>query len=194
MKNILAVILIGTAFGCQNIKPVDDNISYYYNLDSLINEQQMALQTIKPMLNKRARITNDSSQNSFTPDSLSWSNELNIFKEANINIPVLQGLYQSEVRDDDRSNLKIKEFTPVEDQNLKVSFLRIYYLDNIQNIRKLEAKYVEDNPIYHSGKDLRMVFEDINGKPMLSKYTIHGSQKMILQDTVSFEIEGMVRY
>ncbi|MEL7005511.1 MAG: hypothetical protein AAFN93_22680 [Bacteroidota bacterium] len=194
MKNILVVGLMLALFGCEKITPVDKNITYYYNLDSLITQQQSLLTKAKATVDKKARISGDSSETSFEPDSLEWADELNVFREATINMPVLKGLYKTETKEDDKSNLKIKEFSPIDNQELEVSYLRIYYLDNIENIRKLEAEYIEDNPIYHSERTFIMMFDDINNQPVLSGYYIKGDQKMILQDTMSFEIQGVVSH
>lgn len=193
MRYLLSALLAVTIIGCGS-PPSESDTTYYYNLDSLINSQQQALLTTEAKLHKLGRIGNDSSVNVIAPDSLTWVDELGVFREIDINQPVLQGLYQVANRNDDKSNLKIREFIAAEGEDLKVTYLRLYYLNDLSQVRKLEAEYHEDNPIYNSGRVLEMEFEDIKGTPMLSAYAITGSQKMMLQDLTTFSIQAEVKY
>ena len=188
---VLSIILI--CFGCERVGTEGEKV-YYYNLDSLMQSQQSALLQRKCQLFKTVQMASDSSKDQSTPDSLKWANELSVFNEASINRPILQGLYQSIQRNDDQSNLTIKEFTPIDPTDIKVRYLRIYYLEEESNVRKIEAEYIEENPIYTSNRQLNMTFEDIQGHAMLSEYSIAGMQKMILQDSVSFLVQGKIEY
>lgn len=193
MRKIAILLFAVVIISCKDVKPTA-TLSKYYDLDSLIVNQQKALLGMQATVVKQARIAQDSSASEFVPDSLSWSNELDVFKKASLNSPTLLGLYESTIRQDDKSNLQIKEYSPIPGEELEVSYLRIYYLNDISNIRKLEAEYNEDNPLYQSGRKLKMEFEDIKGEAMLSKYSVEGSQKMILQDLMTFNIEGTIQY
>lgn len=193
MKKIFIIIIGLMAASCGEIKP-SDKIIEYYDLNGLITRQMKTVLNRKAKIDKNARISEESSTSQFEPDSLGWSNELNVFREADINQSAWVGLYESTTINDSSSNLKIMQFVPITDEELKVSYLKIYYLDEVKNIRKLEAEYNEDNALYSSGRKLKMEFEDIKGEAVLSRYTIEGTQKMIFQDSITFDIEGKVFY
>lgn len=191
MKNILILfVLIGSA-SCQ-VKP-DKAVSVYFDTDSLMKQQKQILYEKKASIYKRAKVEGRSSEGTVEPDSLdSWTREFQMLEKININKSALEGSYEVREYDDPHSNLKIKEYSGIED-DLEVPYLKLYYLNTPDNLRIIEAAYVENNPIYHSKRDLKFVFNDFTGSSLLHKYTIKGAQKMIFKDSVKFEIKAEVK-
>ncbi len=188
---IVFLIVFPLLLGCSGQQR--DRVVMYYDVDSLISAQQNLLTIRGARLIKQARIDSDSSEKDFVPDSLQWVNELSIFKKTDINKAMLRGLYTSSVADDTNSNLTIRTLA-TDSREAEVKYLKLYYLNEIKNLRKMEALWVEQNPIYISSRKLSLTFEDISEKLLLKGYKIDGTQKMILQDTVRFEVVGKLDF
>ncbi|ELR69778.1 hypothetical protein C900_04625 [Fulvivirga imtechensis AK7] len=190
MKYILFLLFV-LALGACHVKP-DKKVSYYYDTDSLLQQQKNILQQRHASILKTATIQGNKEKSTIKPDgSVSWDQEFQIFEKININKPVLRGVYDVKEYDDIRSNLKVKEYHTSE-KDAEVLFLKIYYLNKPANLRKIEAKYVENNPIYRSQRHLEFLFDDHTGAPLLHQYTVRGSQKMIFKDSVLFTVTGKI--
>ncbi len=120
-------------------------------------------------------------------NAMDWKNELAIFSELDvINKPINKGAYKVENQADAKSNLSIKSFYTTAD--LPVKYLRIYYHQSLNKIRKIEAQYNDANSLYMSSRYLAMEFEDSFNKTILTSYSIKGGQKMFLDDSVQYTI------
>lgn len=177
-------------FSCDNHSL---KINRYYPVDSLIHAQVEFLTKSKAMLTKKAEIDGLEEENSFTPkDSSAWAHELHIFSELNvINNPVNAGNYmvESGVKDSN-SNLSILTFTGKE--TLPVVYLKVFYLEAPSKIRRIEALYKEENSLLKGSRLLILEFQEIHNKIILTSYSIEGSQKMFLGDSVQFSVRGTV--
>ena len=190
MRGIIPfVFLICIACGGQQRQ----RVITYYNIDSLVSSQQDLLVARHPLLNKKAYIDSDSSITDFKPGREQWTNELDIFKKIDINSPKLVGLYTTSTADDTHSNLKVRTLT-TNDEDAEVKYLKLYYLDRLEKLKKIEALYIERNPIYASSREVTMVFDDFEGQGILKRYQVRGMQKTVLQDTVRFEISGQLNF
>lgn len=187
----LLVLVVTALAGCHQ-KPETD-VSYYYDTDSLMVAQKEQLLERNARIIKKAQIDEKEEQGKIHPDSSdAWSREFMLFEKININKPVLKDVYEVREYDDSRSNLKVREYYS-DDEGTEVPYLKIYYLGTPANLRKIEAKYVENNPIYHSQRYLTFHFDDFTGLPLLHRYVVRGSQKMIFRDSVSFSITGQLK-
>lgn len=192
MRYFLIPLIALLAFSCDMKK--DKTASYYYDTDSLMKQQKKLLWERGAYIEKKARINGDVETANVSPDSLqAWNNEFQIFDKMNINKPVLNGVYEITEYDDKTSNLTVREYTTEKDK-VEVTRLKIYYLKDINNLRFLEARYSEDNPIYKSQRDLKITFDDFTGVPLLHKYEVTGTQKMLMKDTVQFVIQAEVKF
>lgn len=163
-------------------------INTYFDVDALVNEQIETLRERDPLLAKQISIDGQSERDTLNFDSLGWTNELEVFKLANINKPTLKGEYEAVEKTMD--DTKIWSYT-AEKQSLGIEFLHVYFGSD-STLKKLEARYNEDNALYSSERNLEMAFENVNGKSVLSNYRIYGKQKMIMKDAVEFSIESKI--
>jgi len=167
------------------------NLKYdkaYFDFDSLIDVQVTALLKAQTTINKKSMISGKEDDSSFVPDSLKLANELDVFRQLDlINKPLYRNSY--EIRDgekDTKSNLLIRSYTSKTPS--PVSFVKFYYRSSSHELKKIESVFHEENALYDTKRNLLLEFDDSNGSLLLSGYTLSGTQKMILNDTVNFAV------
>jgi len=192
MKYIKILILSVLVIGCSS-DGKKKSVSYYYNLDSLLKSQKKLIIAKKAKLEKSAFVDQDSASNTYEPDTEEWSDELTFFNKMDINKPVLQGAYESSIVSDTKSNLTIRQYIPSKPKSVEVQYFKLYYLHDISNLKKIEALYKEDNPIYKSTRHFTLLFDEIGNELMLRSFKVSGGQKMLLKDTVQFEVLGKIK-
>lgn len=163
----------------------------YLDVDSLLNQQLSALLRERPQLQKAAKISGITDTVRLRPDSIGWIKELEIFRQLDaINKPTFKDAYRVEEMKDTRSNLRVRQLTSQKPSLIPV--ISFYYLDNLQQLRKIEARFEEDNALYASYRQLEMSFDMVNQQPTLSSYSVVGAQKMALADTVYFNVAANI--
>lgn len=185
---ILSVSLLITA--CEEKR---SDTKFYYPIDSLLTQQAQYLTESKAKLSKQAAIDGKKEATAFVPkDTTAWLHELDVFAELNdINKPTNVGKYRTERGiKDQTSNLLI--YTIQSTETLPVSFINVYYLNTLSDIRKIEAHFNQQSDLMKTSRDLLMEFQNINNKIVLTSYSIQGGQKMLLGDSVTFSVHGMV--
>ncbi len=186
MQRIIVLILLGSLVSCADGKKT----KALYPVDSLLQAQANYLSARKAHLKKIVILGGKEEEISLAPkDIIAWRNELEIFTALDvINKPINRSYYSIEDLSDSRSNLKVKAFTTKED--LPVRFIKIYYYQSPNKLRRLEAQFKESNSLYTSLRDLTMDFQQFGDTIVLTSYNIVGGQKMMLDDTVQYRITG----
>lgn len=182
---VCGLIIFFTA--CQD-KIKEKPINTYYDVETLINKQIEKLRNENPQLAKTISIDGEIEKDTVNFDSLGWKNELEVFKLADINKPTLKDQYEATEKTE--HGLKVWSYT-ADKQSLGIEFLKVYFGSD-STLTKLEARYNENNALYTSERYLEMDFENIAGESSLSKYKIHGKQKMMMKDAVEFSIESSI--
>lgn len=141
---------------------------------------------------KKASIDGNQDETTFTPDSTLWESELDIFRQLEIyERPAYTDAYvMKDGIPDEKSNLTVRSYHSL--KNIPVRDLKFYYHDQFQQLKKIEATYQEKNTLYTTRRSLQMEFDEVNGKSVLSSYSISGVQKMVLSDSVKFSIHSKV--
>jgi len=186
MQRLIVLIIIGSLVSCSDGKKT----KALYPVDSLLQAQANYLYAKKAHLKKIVLLGGKEEEISLTPkDIIAWRNELEIFTALDvINKPINRSYYSIEDLSDSRSNLKVKAFTTTED--LPVRYIKIYYYQSPDKLRRLEAQFKESNSLYTSSRDLTMDFQQFGDTIVLTSYNIVGGQKMLLDDTVQYHITG----
>lgn len=186
---LLIAGIILSSFSCEEKKAVTS----LYNIDSLVMAQAQVLAGHQAKLQKVASIGGKQDDSVFIPrDTAVWNAELEIFRQLDIiNKPINRAQYS--VQDglfDRSSNLTVREISTADD--LPVRYFKIYYQSSLHKPRKIEAFYDDRNALYKSGRLLRMEFEQIHNKTILTSYAVEGGQKMMMGDSVAFIIKGKI--
>lgn len=167
-----------------------DTTPKLYSVDSLLSSQAGYLAEHGVILKKSTSLGDASEEVSLTPkDAAAWKKELEIFAALEIiNKPLNRDAYHLESLSDAKSNLLVKSITTSAD--LPVRYLKVYYQNAPENVRKIEAEYEEDNSLYRSVRILKMEFQEVGDVPAITSYSIEGGQKMFLGDSVKYVISG----
>lgn len=163
-----------------------------FAMDSLLHAQAINLSLRQASLTKDVLLQGKQETVNLTPkDSTAWLKELEAFGVmASINKPINRDHYDIAESADSRSNLRVRSFSTHDE--LPVPFVRLYYYRSPANIRRIESAYVTHNELYKTYRKLTLEFEDVRGTPIITSYSITGDQKMILDDTVRYDIKGRV--
>lgn len=184
IKSYWLLVIGGIVFGCAERQTVTQKP--LYNIDSVLTAQVSVLK--KHELKKSVTINGKNEDTKLTPDSLQWADELEIFKAIDqVNKASFRSAYVVNDTRDTNSNLMIREIKA--QGEVPVSFLKLYFLKSLKDVRKIEASLVEDNSLYTDTRKLTLEFERSH---VLQKYRIEGSQKMVMNDSVNFVIEGAI--
>lgn len=172
-------------FGCAD-KIKEQPISTYYSVDSLLNRQLELLTKQAFKVEKSIAIDGEQELDTVTFDSLGWSNELAVFRIADINKPNLKDQY--EATEERNEEMKIWHYV-AKKKSLGIEFLHVYF-NGANELQKLEAKYNEDNALYTSERNLTMYFSP--GRSMVESYKVNGSQTMVMTEPVNFSISSKI--
>jgi hypothetical protein len=190
MQKVFVLMLVALGFASCNQRQVRENL---YPIDSLLNEQVRLFQKQKVTLTKEALLKESEDKKNYLPsDSAAWAKELDIFFQlAAINKPGNKSNYLIDDQlYDPGSNLTVKALTAKED--LPVRSLRVFYDRDPLQPRKIEAIFQEGNVLYSTARNLLLEFQQIDNKNMLTSYSIHGIQKMVLSDSVRFVVRARI--
>lgn len=165
-----------------------------FAVDSLLHAQASHLVQIDATLDKQIVLGTKQEAVTLSPrDTTAWLKELEVFEIMNIiNKPISRDSYKVSESTDTNSNLRVRSFLTT--ANLPVSYVNLYYHNDPAKIRKVEALYSERNGLYKTSRLLTLEFHDVDGKPILTDYSVLGGQKMLLDDTVQYDIKGHVRF
>lgn len=165
--------------------------SQFFNFDSLVNKQVAGFGQRKYELNKLVEINGKKEEIRFTPDSTQWSNELEIFRllDALNKASFRDGYVVSEMRDTN-SNLTVREIKAL--RPAPVSLVKFFYLRTPNDLRRIEATWLEDNTLYTNTRRMVMELDQVDNQNLIHRYRIEGFQKMVMDDSVKFLVAGEV--
>lgn len=189
-KRLIPFIFALLLVGCSN---QETGYTGYYPIEEFLNNQISYLASVGATLSKQAEIDGEQESVTLIPSDTAWHNELDIFIELKtINKTINKGSYTVENGlNDPFSNLTVKSITANE-TDLPVQYLKIYYHESENNVRKIEALFHEENSLLKGSRFLVMEFREIYNKTVLTSYSIEGGQQMFLGDSVQFSIKGSV--
>lgn len=192
MRRVILVLAVAIAACTQKAETVSNPKTAFSNMDSLVDAQLNLLKKSKPELHKLVEKDGKTEEVKFVPDSAEWANELNMFRQLDmVNKASFRDAYVVTDARDTNSNLKVREVKA--SRPVPVSSIRYYYLNDLKDLRRIEASWSEENAIYDNTRRLTMEFGKSGGSKVLQRYRIEGSQKMSLSDSIHFVISGEVQ-
>lgn len=175
MHRITGLILfLGLFTGCQKVKPATYEQPKYLDFETLQLQQAGILKGLG--VEKRVSLDDKQELQQFKYDSTDWVKELDFLSDINPNQAQYVGAFDEWV-DADTIKLTLKAG---ESDGLK----QLFYLHSEEGIRFIHALFHEEKDVYVHHRNIILNFEE--GR--LLDYRISGYQKMIFNDTVTFEV------
>jgi hypothetical protein len=189
MRVLLFAALVGLV-SCQ--KPSTQNQGLLFNVDSLINYQINSLQQRKPVLHKLTVAGDELNETVLENTKVDWAKELEMFRVISvINKPIYRSAYAITITPDIRSNLTVKSWTAIQD--VPVRIIKVYYLDDPHQIRRLEVYLKDENFVFSSHRTLKLLFGSLESPPQLQEYSISVYQKFVWDMPHNFSLRGQIQ-
>lgn len=165
-------------------------IDVYYDINGLVEEQLLLLDSISPSLLKIATINGIEEKTEFTPSDSLWEKELLIFRSADINKPMLVDSYlKAEVKNEYSSSITYISKSP------KSTLVDTLYISLKNTVPfQIYASLRSENTLFKTSKKLKLSFKDFQGQAVLTDFSIVGWQKMISKDSTHFDIKGLISF
>ena len=164
-------------------------IDKYFDLVSLLDQQAELLYNSGARLEKVLVANGKEDKMMVRPDSLGQLKaELKLFYEADINKLGLDDAYYEEELPGINGSRKVINTAKKKAPNVRLIEYD-YEQDQLRHIRIL----VQDkNDIYNLEKEMLLNFEQVNGRELLTSYSINGKQDMVMKSELEFSLSGKV--
>jgi len=190
---LFILIILFCLPACSSKKAEENKITAYYDLKGLLDQQLLVLSKEKPQLQKGVFLDGERDSKLLQVDQKTWRNELDAFYNVDINKKDLVGQYHTKTGEEE--GLKWLRYIASDPEKVAVNQLTIYYIDNPKLPSRIEIFTGKNNQLYSLQKSLELQFEGETSEDLrLTSYEIGASQKVVLQDSMQFEVKGQLRY
>ncbi len=190
-SNILYMLLLSTMLtACESeVGKKVQSTGVYYDVAGFLDQQLQWLDSLGPKVEKVVEAEGVKELKKITLDSLGWAKELAVFYRADINDPILRDAYEKDQSEGDAN----KTITYIaKEASAKVQWLKISYHN--QAVEHIAARIQEDNILYKSKSKIELDFDPAQEPPLLMRYAIQQSQKILFRDTVLYSVEGQLNW
>ena len=180
---IFVVLLMVSCSGKQQNK-----VDKYFSIPQFIDQQVEILAENQNQLLKTVSFGDTSETTSI--DSLSqeqWEKELRIFKEHDINKPVLIDAYLA--RETDRQGGHTIAYKLIDSTDSGILDMEIVY-DSLEQVSGWRSRFKEENLLYCNFRELIL---STNEAGILESYLIKGYHKLIFKDTVHYQLDVEIK-
>lgn len=168
----------------KKIETRNDQDVFY--MEDLINNQIVYLSSHNYGIRKITRLGEREEITENYPDSLEWTKEFNILKDADISKPGLRPFY--DIRSYETPMYRIDHYVLKDSGKSNTLYQKVFRdIKSGKLLRLLTEQYVQ-NPIYHSERRIELVFATIHGNTVIDSITVTGYQKMIARDTAYYSL------
>lgn len=190
MKWIAALLVFGGGVVLLLVSACSRNIENQSNtdifdLEGLIDSQVITLSSNNYGIQKLIKLGSEEDMIEYYPDSAGWARELDIIKTANINKPGLSPYYN--LLTQDSSIYLIDTYVLNDTGRSSTLYQKIYRSKKSRYINKIKIKQQTDNPIYHSGRNIEVVFKQQEDDVIIDSIIVSGYQKIIFLDTALYQ-------
>jgi hypothetical protein len=158
----------------------------YFDVRGLLDAQIRQLAARHPGAVKEVSLRGSAPETVRVPE-VKWADELQIFYQADINKAALRGAYRLDSATEAGGATR-RTYT-AQPGHPNVSVTRLSVLSAGGQPQELEATLKQDNTLFSGQKQLRLTLQ--NGQ--LNAYSVRGSQKLVLFDTLRFSTSVRVQ-
>jgi len=189
LKRLLVYFIAFVVCSCGPNKKLKTANSYF-DINGLIDLQVKMLDSISPVLFKKAIIDGKTENSEFTPNDSTWSREFMVFRSADINKPTLINRYNI-IENKSNDGRKTIFYISKERSKTLVDSLSIVFFPGNQKPSKIHAILSHDNALFSNEKTLDIYFTPDGN--LISSYKIQGWQKMISKDSSAYFVESTIK-
>ncbi len=154
----------------------------YFNLDSALTVQVTSLASSGASIEKKAQIDGKEEVRTYVPDSAGWVEEFDFIREFDPSQPRYQNAFRIEQQNEQTRYVRIEEGTGLR------SFLITRGVNN--EILQIAGTIEEKASIYSLMRVFRLEFD----QQRVTEILFSGNQKMVSQDSITFEIGSRIKY
>lgn len=181
IKFIPGLVVAACLLSCSPIDPNEISVVSYFNLDSLTTSQIDYLVNDNKKLVKTISMDDKDERRVIELDSGGWREELGFIDQFDINQPRLVGAYDS---------TKLKDgsvrYFPRTNAELPIRYLEVKKGSN--GVTEISGHLVEKNNIYETSLEGNIYFNENK----LTSYQLRGYQKILLKDSVFYNIKAEI--
>jgi len=185
---IITLLIICVSCNIENNTP--GKIKVYYPIDSVLMAQQKLLKEVNPQLKKTARVDQNQDTVTLRLDSAGWAQEMQIFSDITINKPALRDSYLTDTVKTDTGRWIKYSAKEKQKENVEIEFLHLFF-DSKDLLREVELFYKETSSLYNAKREMQLQFSD---NQRISGYRVNGYQKIVLKDTIQYQINATIEY
>ena len=158
----------------------------YFDMRGLLDAQIRQLSARHPGATKQVSLRGGAVETVRVPE-VKWADELQIFYQADINKAALRGAYRLDsATEADGATRRTYTAQPGHDN---VTVTRLSVLSAGGQPQEIEASLKQDNTLFSGQKQLRLTLR----QGLLSAYSVEGTQKLVLFDTLRFKANVRVQ-
>ena len=189
INTLIITLLVGLlTMRCTEDRQVP--IDKYFEIQKFIDKQVATLTTLEVELIKTLKIDGKTESHSITGlGSTQWQKEFKIFREHDINKPVLVDAYSMEERAKEDGSM-VETYNLIDSAQSGILKMEIS-LDPDGAITSWESIFSEENIIYSNLRKVAMNFQE---EGLMNGYTVHGYHKLIFMDTVYYQLQAVIKY
>lgn len=190
----LALLAILTACAPEEERENEvDRIDEYFDVQGLLEQTEARLRQRGVILEKKGEFSGEVEASTILLDSAALAEELDVFREVDINKPVLSGRYLE--RKEMEEGMEVTIYEADDKEELNIHYLKIYRQPENEAIVRIEALFSSRNVLYNSTRMLRLNYGLVDGAgPLPLSYYVEGLQKMIFNDKESYTIKAEFHY
>ncbi|MBX2842488.1 MAG: hypothetical protein KTR26_12010 [Flammeovirgaceae bacterium] len=180
------LLLLFFVAACRSERKSESGEKVYFDLAGFIDQQVAYLQENPVNATKKVDINGEYEEANIIDNKIeksgelvNWEKELALFKEADINKPVLRNSYEVVEKLEGLATIYMAK-----EEDLPVHRLFVFR-ENGDEVTQITIAYLEEKNLFLNNRELKMKFEG----EKLKKITINGFQKLPTIDSLSYYIQ-----
>ena len=163
----------------------------YFDVQEFIDQQVAELKLQNTQLTKSLNIDGESESNTVKLlDSIQWENEFRIFREHDINKPVLFDAFIEEQNSTEKGN---RRWNYILEDSTKLGILNMVIdFNQSGDVTNWSSKFSEENVLYANLRNVSINFDKSGQR--ITDYSIVGYHKLMFKDTVFYQLQAVIKY
>jgi hypothetical protein len=192
---LLILIFTITLFGCQP-QPQQEAKQLWFNLPGLVDVLVLNMSAQSRPATKFFRLNSEKEAKEYeSSDSTFWATELAKLKEINLNSPQVRDIISIKRSiKDDKSNLLINEYSVAANNMTALKKLKIYYLTDTSEIRKIYAELSSNNFIEKSATKINLWLNSYNNQLLIDSLEIMVEDRTLMQSPREYTITTTTKW